>query len=145
MFGYKETDGLMTDIEQLKEQGLNVSCVNLSCGYYEPHTDNEYTDKKDLLNCLRFIEHIISNCKKTYRHKAEYDERAYLNFAFSSWDIYDELFEIIREALLADPTLTPSDIYAFYGTDYPFTMDDFAMVYEDAMNEILYEKQEDWQ
>ena len=144
-FGYKETDGLMTDIEQLKEQGLNVSCVNLSCGYYEPHTDNEYTSKKDLLNCLRFIEHIITNCKKTYRHKAEYDERAYLNFAYSSWDIYDELFEIIREALLADPTLTPSDIYAFYGTDYPFTMDDFAMVYEDAMNEILYEKQEDWQ
>ena len=93
MFGYKETDGLMTDIEQLKEQGLNVSCVNLSCGYYEPHTDNEYTDKKDLLNCLRFIEHIITNCKKTYRHEAEYDERAYLNFAYSSWDIYDELFE----------------------------------------------------
>ena len=145
MFGYKETDGLMTDIEQLKENGLNVSCINLSCGYYEPHTDNEYTDKKDLLNCLHFIEHIIANCKKTYRHEAEYDERAYLNFAYSSWGIYDELFEIIREALLADPTLTPSDIYAFYGTEYPFSMDDFAMVYEDAMNEILYEKQEDWQ
>lgn len=145
MFGYKETDGLMTDIEQLKEQGLNVSCVNLSCGYYEPHTDNEYTSKKDLLNCLRFIEHIITNCKKTYKHEAEYDDRTYLNFAYSSWDIYDELFEIIREVLLADPTLTPADIYAFYGTDYPFTMDDFAMVYEDAMNEILYEKQEDWQ
>ena len=101
--------------------------------------------KKDLLNCLRFIEHIITNCKKVYRHEAEYDERAYLNFVYSSWDIYDELFEIIREALQADPTLTPSDIYAFYGSDYPFTMDDFAMVYEDAMNEILYEKQEDWQ
>ena len=145
MFGYTETDGLMTDIEQLKEQGLDVSCINLSCGYYEPHTDNEYTDKNDLLNCLRFIEHIITNCKKTYRHEAEYDERAYLNLAYSPWDIYDELFEIIREALQADPTLTPSDIYAFYSTDYPFTMDDFAMVYEDAMNEILYEKQEDWQ
>ena len=145
MFGYKETDGLMTDIEQLKEQGLNVSCINLSCGYYEPHTDNEYTDKNDLLNCLRFIEYIITNCNKVYRYEAEYDERAYLNFAYSPWDIYDELFEIIREALQADPTLTPSDIYAFYGSDYPFTMDDFAMVYEDAMNEILYEKQEDWQ
>ena len=144
-FGYTPTEGMMTDIEQLKEQGLNVSCINLSCGYYEPHTDNEYTDKNDLQNSLRFIEYIISNCKKTYRHKAEYDERAYLNLAYSSWDIYDELFEIIREALLADPTLTPSDIYAFYGSDYPFTMDNFAMVYEDAMNEILYEKQEDWQ
>ena len=145
MFGYKETDGLMTDIEQLKENGLDVSCINLSCGYYEPHTDNEYTSKKDLLNCLHFIEHIITNCKKVYRHRAEYNERACLNFAYSSWDIYDELFEIIREALQADPTLTPADIYAFYSSDYPFTMDDLAMVYEDAMNEILYEKQEDWQ
>ena len=145
MFGYKETDGLMTDIEQLKENGLDVSCINLSCGYYEPHTDNEYTDKKDLLNCLRFIEHIITNCKKVYRHEAKFEERAYFNMAYSSWDIYDELFEIIRETLIADPTLTPADIFAFYGTDYPFTMDDFAMVYEDAMNEILYEKQEDWQ
>ena len=140
MFGYKETDGLMTDIEQLKENGLDVSCINLSCGYYEPHTDNEYTDKKDLLNCLRFIEHIITNCKKVYRHEAKFEERAYFNMAYSSWDIYDELFEIIRETLIADPTLTPADIFAFYGTDYPFTMDDFAMVYEDAMNEILYEK-----
>ena len=145
MFGYKETDGLMTDIEQLKEQGLNVSCINLSCGYYEPHTDNEYADKKDLLNCLRFIKHIITNCKKTYKHEAEHNGRTYLNFAYSSWDIYDELFEIISEALRTDPTLTPADIYAFYGIDYPFTMDDFAMVYEDAMNEIIYEKEEDWQ
>ena len=98
-FGYKETDGLMTDIEQLKEQGLNVSCINVSCGYYEPHTDNEYTDKNDLLNCLRFIEYIITNCKKVYKHEAEVEERAYFNMAYSSWDIYDELFEIIQEAL----------------------------------------------
>ena len=145
MFGYNETDGLMTDIEQLKENGLDVSCINLSCGYYEPHTDNEYTDKNDLLNCLRFIEHIITNYKKTYRHEVEYDRLAYSSMDCQYWDIYDELFEIIHETLQADPTLTPSDIYAFYGADYPFTMDELAMIYEDAMNEIFYEKQEDWQ
>ena len=143
MFGYKETDGLMTDIEQLKEQGLNVSCINVSCGYYEPHTDNEYTDKKDLLNCLRFIEYIITNCNKVYKHDAKVEERAYFSLSDASWYIYDELMEIIQEALRVDPTLTPADIYAFYCTDYPFTMDDFALVYEDAMNGILYEKEED--
>ena len=38
-FSYKTTEGLMTDILALKERGLEISCINLSCGYYEPHTD----------------------------------------------------------------------------------------------------------
>ena len=40
---------MMTDVLELKEKGLKVSCLNLSCGYYEPHTDHEFTVKKDLL------------------------------------------------------------------------------------------------
>ena len=40
-YGYTPTEGMMTDVEQLKENGLNISCINLSCGYYEPHTDND--------------------------------------------------------------------------------------------------------
>lgn len=51
-FGYKEKPGMMTDVLELKERGLGVSCINLSCGYYEPHSDEEFTVKKDLLNCL---------------------------------------------------------------------------------------------
>lgn len=43
---------MMTDVLELKERGLGVSCINLSCGYYEPHSDEEFTVKKDLLNCL---------------------------------------------------------------------------------------------
>lgn len=58
-FGYQETMGAMTDVLALKERGLEISCINLSCGYYEPHTANEFTVKADLLNCLRLIEHII--------------------------------------------------------------------------------------
>ena len=49
-FGYQEEFGMMTDVLELKEKGLKVSCLNLSCGYYEPHTDHEFTVKKDLLN-----------------------------------------------------------------------------------------------
>ncbi len=45
-FGYRETDGMMTDILALKERGLAISCINISCGYYEPHTDQEFTVKK---------------------------------------------------------------------------------------------------
>ena len=71
-FGYKEASGMMTDVMTLKENGLKVSCVNISCGYYEPHTDREFTIKYDLLNCLYLVEHIIENCTSVYPHEYVY-------------------------------------------------------------------------
>lgn len=47
-WGYKEEQGMMTDVESLKEHGLSVSAINISCGYFNPHTDEEITVKKDL-------------------------------------------------------------------------------------------------
>ena len=60
-YGYSPTEGLMTDVEVLRERGVTACCVNVSCGYYEPHTDVEFTVKKDLFNCLKFVKHIIEN------------------------------------------------------------------------------------
>ena len=71
-FGYKESHGMMTDVMTLKENGLKVSCVNISCGYYKPHTDDEFTIKYDLLNCLYFVEYIIENCIDVYPHEYVY-------------------------------------------------------------------------
>ena len=68
-FGYKQSEGLITDVIMLKNRGLQVSGVNLSCGYYLPHTPNEFTCVEDLKKCFRFVRHIIKNCKKTYCHK----------------------------------------------------------------------------
>ena len=65
---YREENGLMTDILALKENGLGVSCINVSCGYYNAHSDEETTMKKDLLKCLIFIEHIIEDCTGVYPH-----------------------------------------------------------------------------
>lgn len=61
-YGYKTTSGAMTDVEELRNRGVSVCCCNISCGYYDPHTDNEYTIKSDLLNCLSFMRHIIEVC-----------------------------------------------------------------------------------
>ena len=70
-FGYSETNGLMTDIEALCEKGIGVSCVNISCGYYNPHTDEEFTVLHELENCFNFVCHIIETCTKVYLY--EYD------------------------------------------------------------------------
>ena len=59
---------MMTDVLALKENSLSVSCVNLSCGYYNPHSDEEITVKKDLQKCLSFVEHVIEGCTDVYPH-----------------------------------------------------------------------------
>lgn len=68
-YGYKENSGLQTDVHCLKRRGVNVSCVNISCGYYNPHTDEEYTVIEDLNKCLAFVRHIISDCGEVYTHQ----------------------------------------------------------------------------
>ena len=76
-FGYKEASGMMTDVMTLKENGLSVACANISCGYYEPHTDREFTIKNDLMNCLLLVEYIIENCTKVYTHEYVYKPKTY--------------------------------------------------------------------
>lgn len=70
-FGYKETTGLMTDVETLCENGVGVSCINISCGYYNPHTDHECTSWSELCNALDFAHHICTTLTDVYPHKYE--------------------------------------------------------------------------
>ena len=87
-YGYKPAQGLATDVAALKRNGLEVSCVNLSCGYYEPHTDNEYTVLADLCKCYRFVRHIICCHKETSTHIPETERKPFPG--------YYELFVSIR-------------------------------------------------
>lgn len=68
-FGYKEAHGMMTDVATLRSNGLKVSAVNISCGYYAPHTDEEFTVWSELQNCLAFVENIIENCLDVYPYE----------------------------------------------------------------------------
>ena len=51
---YRVVDGCI----YTQDTGLPVSCINLSCGYYNPHTDTENTILGDLSKCYRFVCHI---------------------------------------------------------------------------------------
>ena len=68
-FGYKKSSGLLTDVYTLKTKGLAVSCCNISCGYYQAHTDSEVTVISELQNCLNFVRSIIVNCVEVYPHE----------------------------------------------------------------------------
>lgn len=70
-YGYSNTFGLMTDVQALKKNGLNVACCNVSCGYYNPHLDTEYTNIEELINCLNFVREIVRTIPHTpHEHKS---------------------------------------------------------------------------
>ena len=137
-FDYKETNGMMTDIETLKDNGLAISCINLSCGYYKPHTDQEFVYKPAVSNCLDFVEHIIKTCKKVYPHvddTARYERQNYYG------DIYDDFYGEIYDMLTNDPSLSFGDIEArfddFYGR-HNYNKVELESAYELAHEDILF-------
>jgi len=99
-YGFNETTGMLTDVMALKEEGLRVSCCNLSCGYYTPHSDREVTYLPHLEKTFNAVMEICLTLTKTYQHNYEkpvykkysgaaitsasaYGNRKYLNIARS--------------------------------------------------------------
>lgn len=124
-WGYKEESGMMTDVEALKERGLSVSAINMSCGYYNPHTDEEITVKRDLEKCWKFVQHIIEDCTETYPH--EIGDNGCYGY-YDEWEIEDEIHSIIQQ----DPTMTASDLYDTYQTNFPMLkLKDFERIVEE--------------
>ena len=81
--GYKEERGMQTDVQTLRQKGLEISCANISCGYYYPHTPHEMTNIADLKKCLTLVEHIVENCREVYTHKGVCPQR---------WDYRSDFF-----------------------------------------------------
>lgn len=50
-FGFKCASGSVSDADRFSKL---IECVNLSCGYYDPHTSKEYTNLNELWNTLIF-------------------------------------------------------------------------------------------
>ncbi len=127
-FGYNPTDGLMTDIEALRENGLEISCINLSCGYYEPHTDREFTVKSDLKKCLEFVQFIIEYCTEVYTHEAETYPGNYLGDG-------DDMEKMLFDIMTMHPDFTANDVWNVYQTNFPgFEREEFIMMYHEYMD-----------
>lgn len=105
--GYKATEGMMTDVEELTNNGIGLSCINLSCGYYNPHTDQETTVVSDLENARDFVFDIIRNCTEVYRHdppKRNYYGGLYQNFEECPDDV-------VLDLMYEHPEWDPEDLW----------------------------------
>ena len=140
-FGYKEAEGMMTDIETLKDNGLMLSCINLSCGYYRPHSNEEFVYKPALLNCLAFVEHVIKTCTQVYPH---IDNTSYYERQNYYGDIYDDYYSEIYDLLTNDPSLSFGDIEAMFKDWYGNKINKIELEtsYDQAREDILFWNEE---
>jgi hypothetical protein len=60
-YGYIETQGLWSDCDLIAPF---IPCVNIACGYYKPHTDDDYTILPVLENSLNFGMALLDNLNK---------------------------------------------------------------------------------
>ncbi len=148
--GYEISDGLMTDVAELRERGVEVSCINLSCGYYEPHTDCEFTSKSDLQKCYDFVCHIIENCTKKY--ECEYFRRSCYNFFGHSQEsnnsqymqdlIHDEINDYLSFYEDAEFEEVLDDLSYNGLTDY-VDYDDIVRIYDNVKAELEKEAEQE--
>ena len=94
-YGYKPAVGSITDVGELVERGVGISCLNLSCGYYHAHSDEEITILSDLENCMDFVEHIVETCKEVYPFEGGYGGYGkgfgrYGHYYLDDWYGYDK-------------------------------------------------------
>lgn len=123
-FGYTPHVGGLTDVYALSENYLEISCCNMSCGYYNPHTNEEVTSISDLERCRDFVFHIIDNCKKIYPHEKWCGANSWQRDWYScdkDYEYYDEDYENMDAIVSMDYNLTFDEIIEYYG--YTFRSD----------------------
>ena len=130
-FGFKTTTGMMTDVEALKNRGLAVSSLNISVGYYRPHSDEEYTVKSELRNTLAFVENIIENCLDVFPHEEELGYYGKMGTLYDDSD-YDELWDQMANYLSYFPEATLDDAQSEFCGLGGYKSDQVEMVYEDV-------------
>ena len=126
-FGYKLETGLMTDVESLKDNGLSVSAVNMSCGYHRPHSDEEYTIISELQNCLAFVEHIVETCTEVYSHES------IGGYGYGRYMMDDdfEIYDWITDFMFAYPDATLDDVMMEFEDYIGVSREQIELAYED--------------
>lgn len=62
-FKFKSTEGSITDCINLWSDGVGISCVNISSGYYNSHMKTEYIAIDELWNSILFTKEVIKTLK----------------------------------------------------------------------------------
>ena len=77
--GYKLAFGSFTDISVLMPES-KLCGVNLSCGYYNPHTVSEYVNYDEMMDTISAAQALITaECEKPFEYVAKTYQSSYYN------------------------------------------------------------------
>lgn len=68
-YQYKEETGLSSDVDTLVRGGVGISVVNLSCGYYRPHDDNEIVHIYDVNDAYNLTYDLFNELTDKYEYE----------------------------------------------------------------------------
>lgn len=97
-YKFSKANGTFTDVMALAERGVNISVMNFSVGYYNAHTDNEYTVVDELINSTEFALNLITHLGNN-RFYHEYESKYYRSYAndhyygFKKYRTYDSSYK----------------------------------------------------
>ena len=80
--GFKKADGVFTDVNIFKPNAETVNMANLSIGYYNPHTDDEYLDTVDFEKIISKVAQFI---EADYDFEPDEPDVFTGNFTRDSW------------------------------------------------------------
>lgn len=115
VFGFKKASGSYTDLCDILPE-TKVCGINLSAGYYEPHTNKEYIVLSELQNTINFV---VSVCNSV-RQRFDLPEEAFKTKPFSMYaPIVDDLSSL----------LSIDDVFNYLEHIYGYDEDLFSLVH----------------
>lgn len=94
-FGYKPAQGVYSDADYISE---DVSCANISVGYYAHHTKNEYVVLSELQNSINFVISAIDNIKENFEAPQKYMySRGSRTYSYDDFYLEDEFAEFVTK------------------------------------------------
>lgn len=111
-YGYDFHDGGMTDVYKLTQRQVGISTANMSCGYYNPHSSDEFISVDDVDNTLRMVYEILWTLDKRYEHKV--DIQSYTSSKSKTYYDYDNWYT---------PKSVKHDDIEHYNDDYGVYLD----------------------
>ena len=113
-YGYTPTHGMLTDVYAIKQMGVGVSVANMSCGYYNPHCDDETISLVDVSNCLNMCRDIFTNMTSVYEHKTDTVGKTnkYIGGygSYNDWENWSDDWDMGKSKTIINPTNTQNEI-----------------------------------
>lgn len=86
----KPVTGGLTDVKSIAKVN-DVQCANINCGYYDPHTDNEYVSITDVVDTLNFCIDVFE-LTMFKRYTMTRDVKDYTNYKPKMWAYGDNYY-----------------------------------------------------